>query len=134
MKTDEEFHGEVDFLLDSLWQIFPDLERAYQTFIEKGEAFQAEAERGGRRLRTLRQEFEKANVRLQGHYQAMHKTLSALRDVLSGWRAPGREYVWLADQARVLRQNYVDKCNAMREEIHNILEAVREVEEGPPYY
>jgi hypothetical protein len=128
MKTDEQFLEEVNFLYDSLASTHPDLLGAYESFIEAGEAFLAEAEGKADpgRLDRLRQTYEKATTRTRAYYMTQVSNLKVLDNVLRSWRSPGRDYQQHVDRARAAHSEYVNAMNASAAEIDRISLAIKD--------
>jgi hypothetical protein len=128
MKSDEQFLEEVSFLYDSIASTHPDLLGAYESFVEAGEAFLAEAEGKADpgRLDRLRQTYERAKTRTKAYFMTQVRNLKALDNVLRAWRSPGRDYQRHVDQARAAHSEYVNAMNESSAEIDRIGLAVED--------
>jgi hypothetical protein len=129
MKTEQQFHREVDTLLDRVWQFHPELERANQTLIERGEAILEETQRNrdSPRLANMHQQFSQAYQSVGNNIRLQTDNLDAIEAVLARWTSPGRDYARFVDEARTLTQSYQTSCDRMlhkRETIYNLVEEV----------
>jgi hypothetical protein len=114
--TDQERKQEVEYLLEVQFRTQRELERAFRSYIEAGEAILAEAEGNGdrRRLANLQRKYEQAHKATMDLVHESVYYINSLGEVLSAWDAarPGRDYVDYVEKAYGLAELY---ANAFRE-------------------